>query len=162
MAHPLIEQDAPIDALPSLDRTLNIPISEKKQESLDDLQQKHEELSSPESEHYGEDSEKVQFLKGEPVINSGLDVSKFIVDLRDDGGEALTFRSLVLGTVMAGLGAALVQVETIPTFDSRDTDIRCRSICSSLSNQLSRLSSFCLSFTPWAMHGQSFSRNASG
>lgn len=49
-------------------------------------------------------------VRGEPVITSGKDVSDFVVDDRDDEDEALTFRSITLGTVIAGLGAALSQV----------------------------------------------------
>jgi len=49
-------------------------------------------------------------LNGEPVITTGEDVSRFVVDLRDDGEPALTFRSLLLGSFFAGLGAALCQV----------------------------------------------------
>jgi len=56
------------------------------------------------------DSDEVLMVNGEPVIVTGLDVSRFQVDLRDDGDPALTFRSLFLGTVFAGLGAALGQV----------------------------------------------------
>lgn len=50
------------------------------------------------------------FLKGEPVITTGEDVSKYVVDLRDDMDPAITFRSLFLGTIWAGLGAAVQQV----------------------------------------------------
>ncbi|PIL26670.1 transporter [Ganoderma sinense ZZ0214-1] len=53
---------------------------------------------------------EVVYVKGEPVITTGLDVSRFLVDTRDDGDPALTFRSLVIGTVFAGLGAALCQI----------------------------------------------------
>jgi hypothetical protein len=49
--------------------------------------------------------EDVSLVNGEPVINSGKDVSRFVIDLRDDGDPALTFRSMVLGTVFAGLFA---------------------------------------------------------
>jgi len=56
------------------------------------------------------DDEEVQRLSGEPVITNGRDVSRYVVDLRDDGDPALTLRSLTLGTVFAGLGAALCQV----------------------------------------------------
>ena len=52
----------------------------------------------------------VQYVNGEPVIANGRDVSRFLVDLRDDGDPAITFRSLVLGTLFACLGATLVQV----------------------------------------------------
>lgn len=47
---------------------------------------------------------------GEPVITTGHDVSRIVVDIRDDGDTALTFRSIFLGTVFAGMGAALGQV----------------------------------------------------
>jgi len=51
-----------------------------------------------------------KFINGEPVITSGSDVSNYAVDVRDDGDPALTFRSLFIGTVVAGLGAAGSQV----------------------------------------------------
>ena len=77
---------------------------EKRQSSADDTKE--------EAFHTSEDGDdKVQYLGGEPVISSGLDVSRFVVDIRDDEDPALTFRSLVLGTVLAGLGAALCQVK---------------------------------------------------
>lgn len=57
-----------------------------------------------------EDGDSVKYVNGEPVITTGRDVSRFLVDVRDDGDPALTFRSFVLGTVFAGLGASLVQV----------------------------------------------------
>ncbi|KAM6503339.1 oligopeptide transporter [Amanita muscaria] len=52
----------------------------------------------------------VELVNGEPVIRSGKDVSRFIVDMRDDGDESLTFRSIFLGTIFAVLGAALCQI----------------------------------------------------
>ncbi|TFY79230.1 hypothetical protein EWM64_g4787 [Hericium alpestre] len=58
-----------------------------------------------------EDGE-VTMVNGEPVITSGRDISRYIVDLRDDGDPPLTFRSVVLGTVFGGLGAALYQIYT--------------------------------------------------
>ncbi|PPR06785.1 hypothetical protein CVT24_011285 [Panaeolus cyanescens] len=54
--------------------------------------------------------DKPEYRNGEPVITTGRDVSRFAVDLRDDGDQALTFRSMVLGTLFAGLGAALCQI----------------------------------------------------
>lgn len=59
---------------------------------------------------YDNDDEPALYHNGEPVITSGKDVSRFAVDLRDDGDPALTFRSIFLGTLFAGLGAALYQV----------------------------------------------------
>ncbi|TFK71695.1 oligopeptide transporter [Pluteus cervinus] len=56
------------------------------------------------------DDEEVEYVNGEPVVTTGKDVSRFLIDVRDDGDQALTFRSMVLGTVFAGLGAALSQL----------------------------------------------------
>ncbi|TFK82027.1 oligopeptide transporter [Polyporus arcularius HHB13444] len=56
------------------------------------------------------DDDEVEYVNGEPVITSGRDVSRYLVDVRDDGDPALTFRSLFIGTVFAGLGAALCQI----------------------------------------------------
>lgn len=52
----------------------------------------------------------IQYVNGEPVITTGRDVSRYLVDARDDGDPPITFRSLFLGTVFAGLGASLYQV----------------------------------------------------
>ena len=94
------------EGLPSLE--LSHQVSEKN----DTL--KKEESFNNSLEKAGEDQDQynddVELLNGEPVITSGRDVSRFVVDMRDDGDPALTFRSLFLGTVMAGLGAALCQV----------------------------------------------------
>lgn len=57
--------------------------------------------------------EKPQFVNGEPVITNGRDVSRYLVDLRDDEDPPFTFRSAVLGTVIGGLGAALNQVRHV-------------------------------------------------
>jgi len=59
---------------------------------------------------YEDANEKPLNVNGEPVITSGIDVSKYLVDLRDDEDPPFTFRSVVLGTVIGGLGAALYQV----------------------------------------------------
>ncbi|KAI9447705.1 oligopeptide transporter [Lactarius indigo] len=57
---------------------------------------------------YNDENEKPLF-DGEPVITSGRDVSQYLVDLRDDEDPPFTFRSIVLGTMIGGLGAALYQ-----------------------------------------------------
>ncbi|OJJ52396.1 hypothetical protein ASPSYDRAFT_62902 [Aspergillus sydowii CBS 593.65] len=49
----------------------------------------------------------VQYVKGHPVIRTGTDVSKFIVSDRDDGDPALTFRSIVLGTIFTALSSVI-------------------------------------------------------
>lgn len=57
-----------------------------------------------------DENEKPEYRNGEPVITTGRDVSRFAVDIRDDGDESLTFRSIFLGTLFAGMSAALCQV----------------------------------------------------
>lgn len=47
---------------------------------------------------------KPLYLNGEAVITSGRDVSKYLVDISDDEDPPFTFRSVVLGTVIGGLG----------------------------------------------------------
>ncbi|KAF7971648.1 hypothetical protein HWV62_20692 [Athelia sp. TMB] len=47
---------------------------------------------------------------GEPVITTGEDVSRYVVHIRDDGDNPLTFRSLFLGTVFAAMSSALSQI----------------------------------------------------
>lgn len=91
-------------------------LNEKKlisHDSAEDIDQKAESLyekaSSIEGSYEGQ-KPGVKYVNGEPVITTGEDVSNFLFDVRDDGDPALTFRSLVLGTVFAGLGAALCQV----------------------------------------------------
>jgi hypothetical protein len=67
-----------------------------------------------------EDDAEPEYRNGVQVIQTGRDVSRFVVDIRDDGDEALTFRSIFLGTVFAGMGAALCQVRTHPRTTTRD------------------------------------------
>ena len=77
----------------------------------DDVPGDEKEASSLDKSSGFEDAdEKPKYVKGEPVITTGRDVSKFLVDLRDDGDPPFTFRSAFLGTVIGGLGAGLFQV----------------------------------------------------
>ena len=57
--------------------------------------------------------EKPLYVNGEPVITNGGDVSRYLVELRDEEDPPFTFRSAVLGTVIGGLGAALYQVRHV-------------------------------------------------
>lgn len=61
-----------------------------------------------------------EYRNGVQVIQTGRDVSRFVVDIRDDGDEALTFRSIFLGTVFAGMGAALSQASAPTSLPTRD------------------------------------------
>ena len=69
-----------------------------------------EECLDPERPVFDSEKTDTVLVNGEPVITNGKDISRYIVDLRDDGDPSLTFRSILLGTVFAGLGAALYQV----------------------------------------------------
>lgn len=89
------------------------------------------------------EEDEVTYVNGEPVITTGRDVSRFLVDVRDDGDPALTFRSFVLGTVFAGLGASLVQVRYLLTIDIRCYSTSFRSISSNLCKCPYRLCFFC-------------------
>ncbi|KAH8987176.1 OPT oligopeptide transporter protein-domain-containing protein [Lactarius akahatsu] len=57
-----------------------------------------------------DEDEMPLYVNGEPVITSGKDVSKYLVDLRDDEDPPFTLRSIVLGTIIGGLGATLYQI----------------------------------------------------
>lgn len=108
--------DTPLEALPVLDDTVNLPYANEKK-----LDGSVEEITNKEGS-YGQDSsvedlsdrESALLVNGEPVIRNGEDVSNFLVNIRDDGDPALTFRSIALGTLFAGLGAAMCQV-CLPT-----------------------------------------------
>ena len=80
--------------------------SEEKPEIVED----EKELQYNIDDNALEDDSKPNFHNGEPVITTGNDVSRFVVDIRDDEDHALTFRSMFLGTIIAGMSAALSQV----------------------------------------------------
>ena len=86
----------------------SVEIKEKLGIVVDDSEQK--EIQHNIDDNSLEDDFKPILHNGEPVITTGLDVSRFVVDIRDDEDTALTFRSMFLGTVFAGMGAALSQV----------------------------------------------------
>ena len=69
-----------------------------------------------------EDDSNLVLHNGEPIITTGNDVSRFVVDIRDDEDRALTFRSMFLGTIFAGMGAALSQVSNFKNLDNDRSD----------------------------------------
>jgi hypothetical protein len=90
------------------DGTSSFDAKEKKNGGgLDSVEIADEKLD-PCTQALDEDETPV-YRNGEPVITTGRDVSRFAVDARDDGDEALTFRSIFLGSMFAGMGAALSQ-----------------------------------------------------
>ncbi|KAF8888579.1 oligopeptide transporter [Infundibulicybe gibba] len=92
---------------PAVDASSDEKLKLEKSDSTEVIDEKN---SSLDQEDPFASQDDVVLLKGEPVITSGKDVSRFVVDIRDDGEDALTFRSIVIGTVFAGLGAALCQI----------------------------------------------------
>ncbi|KAH9062283.1 oligopeptide transporter [Lactarius vividus] len=74
------------------------------------IKEKETDVGLGESRDGHNDKNEKQLFNGEPIITSGEDVSQYLVDLRDDEDPPFTFRSVVLGTVIGGLGAALYQV----------------------------------------------------
>ena len=100
------------DQLPRLSTVLSVPDDKERSSSVNEKVDPTTSSSSyyDDKASTDEDDAGVVFVKGDPVITSGRDVSRFLVDLRDDGDVALTFRSFALGTIFAGLGAALSQV----------------------------------------------------
>lgn len=82
-------------------------------------------------------------VNGEVVIRTGADVSNFLLDIRDDEDPALTFRSIVLGTVFAGLGAALCQVSSLASWWRPRANISVRYTCSNPSKSACQQSSCC-------------------
>ncbi|KZV61284.1 OPT superfamily oligopeptide transporter [Peniophora sp. CONT] len=86
-------------------------LDEKKSSSDSDVLGKESKLDSERASFIENDAlGEVRYVNGEPVVQDGKDVSRFVIDLRDDGDEAFTFRGLVLGTIFGGLGAALYQI----------------------------------------------------
>ena len=94
-----------------------VPLTVPEKDSIDSGSEK-EKTVRVEDSSFDNDSEKLSerdpdghtYVRGEPIIESGEDVSNFLVDVRDVGGQAFTFRSMVMGTVMAGFGASVTQV----------------------------------------------------
>ena len=75
-----------------------------------DVNKKELQHNIPVDDRSLDENSKPILHNGEPVITTGHDVSRFVVDIRDDGDTALTFRSIFLGTIFAGMSAALSQV----------------------------------------------------
>ncbi|KAI1097469.1 putative OPT peptide transporter Mtd1 [Jackrogersella minutella] len=58
----------------------------------------------------------VVYVKGHPVIQNGVDVSKYLVSCRDDGDPALTFRSIALGSIFTALSSVITMLYTFKPF----------------------------------------------
>jgi hypothetical protein len=121
-----------------------------------------EESASALAKSSDDEDEKSLFVNGEPVITSGRDVSQYLVDLRDDEDPPFTFRSIVLGTMIGGLGAALYQVCSLLNLSVRVLIPASRSIFSSPSHLQSRQCFFYSLFTRSVFFGLPFSHAVLG
>jgi hypothetical protein len=92
--------------------------SEEKPEIVADEKPQVEELQRNIEDSSSEYDSKPILHNGEPIISTGHDVSRFVVDIRDDEDTALTFRSMFLGTIFAGMSAALSQVSDFNILDN--------------------------------------------
>ncbi|KPM43808.1 hypothetical protein AK830_g2810 [Neonectria ditissima] len=61
-------------------------------------------------DHPHEEDDEAVYVKGHPVIRNGVDVSKFVVSIRDDGDPSLTFRSVFLGTLFTALSSVITML----------------------------------------------------
>ncbi|KAH7098866.1 peptide transporter MTD1 [Auriculariales sp. MPI-PUGE-AT-0066] len=92
----------PLEPLPALDH---------RGSSASGIKEKDDSLYGDEKASPDIDSEKLTYnVSGEPIITTGEDVSNHLVDVFDIGGDALTFRSIVLGSLMSAFGASITQI----------------------------------------------------
>lgn len=61
--------------------------------------------------------------RGEPIINTGHDVSRHLISCRDDGDPSLTFRSCVLGCTLNILNSVLSALFSVKPTGAELTDI---------------------------------------
>jgi len=90
--------------------TAGLPALVPRNDSSSDTKGKQNDSRTTSVEIADEKVAEPEYRNGVQVIKTGRDISHFVVDIRDDGDEALTFRSILLGTVFACMGAALSQV----------------------------------------------------
>ncbi|KAG9083168.1 hypothetical protein FS749_006245, partial [Ceratobasidium sp. UAMH 11750] len=102
---------------PNLVGHLN-PIEEKSLPLDDTVKDADVSIDEKNPHAYADDySEDVKLVNGQPVIETGMHVSNFAIEVRDDGDASLTWRSFWIGTIVAGLGAALSQIYIFKPID---------------------------------------------
>jgi hypothetical protein len=99
--------------MPEIQGTLPNPPSSSDEPTSDIPGDKEVSGSDNSSSSFGDEDERPQYVNGEPVIKTGRDVSRYLIDLTDEQDPPFTFRSVLLGTVIGGLGAALYEVYLI-------------------------------------------------
>jgi hypothetical protein len=151
--------DEPQDTLLAQPSSSSEPAFDEKAAYLVTPSDGEEATLDPDKYYDHEDAnEKSLYLDGEPIITSGIDVSKYLIDLRDDEDPPFTLRSVVLGTVIGGLGAALYQV-CCAISDKRDAGFQtlaCRYTPSSLFKNRSLRYFYSWSFTHLEFSGKPF------
>ncbi|KAG9077453.1 hypothetical protein FS749_010651, partial [Ceratobasidium sp. UAMH 11750] len=94
------------------------PIEEKSLPLDDTVKEADASIDEKNPHAYADEySEDVKLVNGQPVIETGVHVSNFAIEVRDDGDASLTWRSFWIGTIVAGLGAALSQIYIFKPID---------------------------------------------
>jgi hypothetical protein len=115
--------------MPELQGTLPTPSSSLNEPLSDILGDKNEvSFDSDNSSGFEDEDERSQYVHGEPVIQTGRDVSRYLVDLGDDQDPHFTLRSVLLGTVVGGLGATLYEVGLVQSLIPIFGPLVCRSL----------------------------------
>ncbi|KAF7558226.1 hypothetical protein G7Z17_g96 [Cylindrodendrum hubeiense] len=104
---PIVEDEEDTPLLKKLDVTgaPRITVSAKTTDSSSHDTDREDSIDTP-------DKDDTVYVRGDPVIKNGVDVSKFLVSTRDDGDPALTFRSIALGTVFTALSSVITMLYT--------------------------------------------------
>jgi hypothetical protein len=103
--------------MPELQGTLLAPPLSSSEPTADIPGDKNEvSLDFDNSSDLEDEDERPHYVNGEPVIISGRDVSRYLVDLTDDQDPPFTFRSVLLGTVIGCLSVALREVCLVQFF----------------------------------------------
>lgn len=67
---------------------------------------------------------EVELVKGQPVIRNGMDVSRFIVSIRDDDDPAVTFRGMLLGTAFTAFASIISMLYVFKPYQVRTSLLR--------------------------------------
>ncbi|KAI2638736.1 putative OPT peptide transporter Mtd1 [Hypomontagnella submonticulosa] len=115
----------PVGTPPGLDGFLDTPkdkkatVTEAPVANLSDSDNPTQNLRRKTEKEGSEDTRQdddAVYVKGHPVIRNGSDVSRFLISSRDDGDPALTFRSIVLGTIFTGLSSVITMLYTFKPY----------------------------------------------
>jgi hypothetical protein len=115
------EPSSSSDAPPALDANSDRILDEKLDRSDEKItldEEKARDLPQ------GDDEYATKFNKdGEPIINTGHDVSRYLVSMRDDGDAAITFRGLLIGTLLNILNNITISLFTLKPTGAGFSDV---------------------------------------